>query len=81
MATAPAIGLHTAADPEIGVRVLDLSKKGNTEGVSIKVKGPRGPYSRNPEDALKKRAEEIAYGVGRRRKSRKLRRKTRKTRK
>jgi hypothetical protein len=80
MATAPHIKPELT-DPELErSQVFVPSKKANLPSVVLDVDST-WKIERNPGDVKIQRQREIAYGVGRRRKSRKLRRKIRKTRK
>lgn len=76
MATAPRVRPKSPEDAERGIKVFNPIDKASNS-VLIKLKDePR----RNPADAIKRFKEEKSYGLGRRRKTRRIR-KSKKTRK
>jgi hypothetical protein len=78
MATAPRLR-GQLLDPEIErSKVYNPLKESKSQDVAIKMPGPE---TRNKGDAIRRFELERAYGLGRRRKTRKSRRKVRRTRK
>ena len=78
MATAPRLR-GQLLDPEIErSKVYNPLKESKSQDVAIKMPGPE---TRNKGDAIRRFELERAYGMGRRRKTRKSRRKVRRTRK